>query len=105
MERREESNPRAGEFQPAGLAELGPQPHLPAHTQPYSRRTKAANDRTGGKMDAPMSSSQPGGDYDLSNPINSFVEVVRRVVRSPSDFFSPVPRHGNLLAPLVFAMI
>ena len=56
-------------------------------------------------MDVPMSSGQPGGDYDLSNPINSFVEIVRRVVRGPSQFFSSVPRHGNLLAPLVFAMI
>ena len=56
-------------------------------------------------MDARMSSSQPGGDYDLSNPVNSFVEVVGRVVRSPTEFFSSIPRRGNLLAPLVFALI
>jgi len=56
-------------------------------------------------MDARMSSSHPGGDYDLSNPVNSFVEVVGRVVRSPSEFFSSIPRRGNLLAPLVFALI
>jgi len=56
-------------------------------------------------MDARMSSSHPGGDYDLSNPLNSFVEVVGRVVRSPSEFFSSIPRRGNLLAPLVFALI
>jgi hypothetical protein len=57
------------------------------------------------KMDARMSSSQPGGDYDLSNPVNSFAEVVGRVVRSPTEFFSSIPRRGNLLAPLVFALI
>jgi hypothetical protein len=56
-------------------------------------------------MAARMSSSQPGGDYDLSNPINSFVEVVGRVVRRPSEFFSSIPRRGNFLAPLIFAMI
>ena len=56
-------------------------------------------------MDARMSSSQPGGDYELSNPLNSFVEVVGRVVRSPTEFFSAIPRRGNLLAPLVFALI
>jgi hypothetical protein len=56
-------------------------------------------------MDAQVSSGQPGGDYDLFNPINSFVEVVRRVVRSPSEFFSSIPRRGNILAPLLFAMI
>ena len=56
-------------------------------------------------MNAPISSSQPGGDYDLSNPISSFVEVVGRVVRRPRQFFSSIPRRGNLLAPLVFAII
>jgi hypothetical protein len=56
-------------------------------------------------MNAPISSSQPGGDYDLSNPISSFVEVVDRVVRRPRQFFSSIPRRGNLLAPLVFAII
>jgi hypothetical protein len=57
------------------------------------------------KMVARMSSSQPGGDYDLSDPIKSFVEVVGRVVRHPSEFFSSIPRRGNFLAPLVFAII
>jgi hypothetical protein len=56
-------------------------------------------------MNAPISSSQPGGDYDLSNPISSFVDVVGRVVRRPRQFFSSIPRRGNLLAPLVFAII
>lgn len=56
-------------------------------------------------MNAPISSSQPGGDYDLSNPISSFVEVVGRVVRRPRQFFSSIPRRGNLLAPLIFAVI
>jgi hypothetical protein len=47
----------------------------------------------------------PGGDYDLSDPINSFVDVVRRVVASPAEFFSGIRRRGNFLAPLVFALI
>jgi hypothetical protein len=33
------------------------------------------------------------------------VELLGRVVRSPRKFFSSIPRRGNLLAPLVFAMI
>jgi hypothetical protein len=56
-------------------------------------------------MDTRTGSSQPGGDYDLSNPLNSFVEVVDRVVRRPTEFFSSIPRRGNLLAPLIFALI
>ena len=46
-----------------------------------------------------------GGDYDLSDPINSFVDVVRRVVFQPAAFFAGVPRQGSLLNPLVFALI
>jgi len=47
----------------------------------------------------------PGGDYDLSNPVGSFVEVVRRVVARPAEFFSGIPRRGNFLSPLIFALI
>jgi hypothetical protein len=46
-----------------------------------------------------------GGDYDLSDPVNSFVDVVRRVVPQPATFFAGLPRQGNILGPLVFALI
>jgi hypothetical protein len=46
-----------------------------------------------------------GGDYDLSDPLNSFVDVVRRVVFQPSAFFARLPRQGSLLSPLVFALV
>ena len=46
-----------------------------------------------------------GGDYDLSDPLNSFVEVVRRVVLQPTSFFAGLSRQGSLLSPLVFALI
>ena len=47
-----------------------------------------------------------GGDYDLSDPINSFGDVVRRVVLQPSAFFARLPRQGGgLLNPLVFALV
>jgi hypothetical protein len=46
-----------------------------------------------------------GGDYDLSNPVGSFTDVVRRVVTRPVEFFSSIPKRGNLLAPLVFALV
>jgi len=48
----------------------------------------------------------PGpGDYNLSDPVNSFVDVVRRVVLQPVDFFASLPRSGNFVSPLVFALI
>jgi hypothetical protein len=46
-----------------------------------------------------------GGDYNLSDPVNSFADVVRRVILSPTTFFAELPRRGNLAGPLVFALI
>jgi hypothetical protein len=46
-----------------------------------------------------------GGDYELSNPVESFADVVRRVVLQPVRFFAGLPRRGSLLNPLVFALI
>jgi hypothetical protein len=46
-----------------------------------------------------------GGDYDLSNPVESFIDTVRRVVLQPVGFFAGLPRSGSLLNPLVFALI
>ncbi len=47
----------------------------------------------------------PGRDYNLSDPVNSFVDVVRRVMFQPAAFFAGLPRQGSLLNPLVFALI
>ncbi|MDQ3966338.1 MAG: YIP1 family protein [Actinomycetota bacterium] len=48
----------------------------------------------------------PGpGDYNLSDPINSFVDVVRWVVLQTVGFFARLPRSGNFVNPLVFALI
>jgi hypothetical protein len=46
-----------------------------------------------------------GEDYDLSNPVDSFVDVARRVVLQPVSFFARLPRQGSLLNPLIFALI
>src|ERR687894_2104772 len=46
-----------------------------------------------------------GGDYDLLDPLNSFVDVLTRIVLQPTAFFAGLPRQGSLLGPLVFALI
>jgi hypothetical protein len=46
-----------------------------------------------------------GGDYDLSDPLNGFVDIVRRVVLRPAAFFAGLPGQGSFLGPLVFALI
>ncbi len=52
-----------------------------------------------------MGRSGSGGEYDLSNPAGSFVDVVRRVVFQPARYFAAMPRSGSLINPLVFAVI
>jgi hypothetical protein len=52
-----------------------------------------------------MSRSGSGGEFELSNPLDSFVDVTRRVVLQPVRFFSGLPRSGSLLDPLVFALV
>ncbi|WP_166173061.1 YIP1 family protein [Rubrobacter tropicus] len=56
-------------------------------------------------MSAGTTPGSSGGDYNLSAPVNGFIEVVRRVVTAPALFFSAIPRRGNYLAPLLFALI
>ena len=46
-----------------------------------------------------------GGDFDLSDPVGSFVDVVGRMVLRPAAFFAGLPRRGSLVNPLVFALI
>jgi hypothetical protein len=49
--------------------------------------------------------SAAGGEYNLSDPVNSFVDVARRVILQPAGYFAGMPRGGALLNPLVFAVI
>ena len=44
-------------------------------------------------------------DFSFSDPVSSFVEVVRRVVFRPVGFFAEIPRRGNFAGPLLFALI
>jgi hypothetical protein len=45
------------------------------------------------------------GEFDLSDPVRSFVNTVRRVIFSPRDFFRGMPRSRSFLNPLIFAAV
>jgi hypothetical protein len=49
--------------------------------------------------------STSGGEFELSDPVNSFFDVLRSVVLQPARFFTGLPRSGVLLNPLLFALI
>jgi hypothetical protein len=46
-----------------------------------------------------------GGEFNYTDPVQSFVSTVRRVVLQPVDFYRGVLRRGDFLNPLIFAII
>ena len=54
---------------------------------------------------APGPGASPGGEFNLQDPINSFVDTVRAVVLNPVGFFRGIARRGDFVNPLVFALI
>ncbi|MDQ3854808.1 MAG: YIP1 family protein [Chloroflexota bacterium] len=46
-----------------------------------------------------------GGDFSISDPVNSFVNTSVAVATRPSAFFHSVRRTGDFAAPLLFALI
>jgi hypothetical protein len=75
------------------------------------------NTGSGGSTGAGGSSQGPGGppprvsggasgaEFNLQDPVQSFINTVRNVVTQPVAFFRSIPRQGNLLNPVVFALI
>jgi hypothetical protein len=54
---------------------------------------------------APGPGGSPGGEFNLQDPINSFVDTVRAVVLDPVGFFRGIARRGDFVNPLIFAVI
>ena len=62
---------------------------------------------SGGPGGAPprVSGGAPGGEFDYTDPVQSFVGAVRNVVTAPVGFFRGIRREGDFLNPLLFAII
>jgi hypothetical protein len=50
-------------------------------------------------------SAAPGGEFDYRDPVQSFINAVRSVVTVPVGFFRGIIGHGDLVNPLIFAII
>src|SRR5215203_5958279 len=61
----------------------------------------------GGPGGAPprVSGGAPGGEFDYTDPVQSFINAVRNVVTAPVGFFRGIRREGDFLNPLIFAII
>ena len=53
----------------------------------------------------PRAAAAPGGEFDYRDPVQSFVNTVRNVVTEPVGFFRGLIGHGDLVNPLIFAII
>jgi hypothetical protein len=62
---------------------------------------------SGGSGGAPrrVSGGASGGEFNYSDPIQSFVNTVRNVVTAPAGFFRGIRREGDFVNPLIFAII
>jgi hypothetical protein len=62
---------------------------------------------SGGSGGAPprVSGGASGGEFNYQDPVQSFINTVRNVVTAPVAFFRGIPRQGNLLNPVIFAII
>jgi hypothetical protein len=66
----------------------------------------------GGDAGGPTAGGSPRGpaggsarEFNLQDPVGSFISTVRNVVLNPVDFFRGIPKQGNFVNPLVFALI
>lgn len=46
-----------------------------------------------------------GSEFDLSNPLGSFLQTIRGLISDPTGFFRALPPRGSFLNPLAFAAI
>jgi hypothetical protein len=46
-----------------------------------------------------------GGDFNLQDPVQSFISTARGVALDPANFFRGIRRQGDFISPLVFALI
>lgn len=56
------------------------------------------------QLEAPT--AMPGGeDFDPRDPVRSFAQVIGRVIFHPTTFFARLRRRGDVVGPLLFAII
>jgi hypothetical protein len=60
--------------------------------------------RSGGPSPGP-SRSAAAIEFNLQDPVQSFIATVQAVVLRPVDFFRGILRQGDLINPLIFAII
>lgn len=68
--------------------------------------TEGSGGSSSGPGGGPQRAATPsGGEFDYRDPVQSFISAVRNVVTAPAGFFRGLIGHGDLINPLIFAII
>ena len=69
--------------------------------------TSGAGGSSQGPGGAPprVSGGASGGEFNYQDPVQSFINTVRNVLTAPVGFFRGIRRQGDLVNPLIFAII
>src|SRR5215216_527216 len=59
----------------------------------------------GGPPPPRTSGGAAGDEFRYTDPVQSFISTVQRVVLQPADFFRGILRQGDFINPLIFAII
>jgi hypothetical protein len=59
----------------------------------------------GGPPPSRTSGVAAGAEFNYTDPVQSFISTVQRVVLQPTDFYRGIQRRGDFLNPLIFAII
>jgi hypothetical protein len=83
---------------------MGEEIHVDFNTESGGSRESGGSPRGPGGPPR-VSGGAPGGEFDYSDPVQSFINAVRGVVTAPVGFFRGIRREGDFVNPLIFAII
>ncbi len=83
---------------------MGEEIHVDFNTGSDSSRGSGGSSRGSGGPPR-VSGGASGGEFNYSDPVQSFINTVRNVVTAPVGFFRGIRRDGDFVNPLIFAII
>jgi hypothetical protein len=83
---------------------MGEEIHVDFNTESGGSRGSGGSPRGPGEPPR-VSGGASGGEFDYSDPVQSFINAVRGVVTAPVGFFRGIRRQGDFVNPLIFAII
>jgi hypothetical protein len=84
---------------------MGEEIHVDFNTGSGGREGSSRPPGEPGRPPPRVSGGASGGEFDYSDPIQSFISTAQAVAFRPVDFFRGVRRQGDFINPLIFALI